>query len=94
MVAIKLLLFRWDYTNIKQLPLIYNGDYNRITESDNIGFLAFNKKIKSNNLEYTPVPVVIRSGGYDNEWASNVKIGKSGDHQGFDMAVTKAKQLC
>lgn len=70
-----------------------NDDYKRITESDTIGVLAANKKIKSNNEEYTLVPVVIRGGGYDNEWASNAKIGKTGDHEGFNMAATKAKQF-
>lgn len=70
-----------------------NDDYKRKAESDTIGVVAANKKIKSNNEEYTLVPVVIRGGGYDSEWAGNAKVGKTGDHEGFDIASTKAKQF-
>lgn len=70
-----------------------NDDYKRKTEFDTIGVVAANKKIESNNEKYTLVPVVIRGGGYDNEWAGNAKIGKSGDHEGFNTAATKAKQF-
>ena len=68
-----------------------NDGYKQKTTADSIGVLAASKKIKSNNEEYTLIPVVIRGGGYENEWGGNAKVGKSGDHEGFNTAATKAK---
>ena len=70
-----------------------NDDYKEKTTADSIGVVAANKKIKSNNEEYTLIPVVIRGGGYENEWGGNAKVGKSGDHEGFNIAATKAKEF-
>lgn len=95
---------RSDYTNqaknakqaLKELDfgdIEENDDYKRQTEADTIGVVAANKKIKSNNEEYTLIPVVIRGGGYEQEWIGNAKVGKSGDHEGFNTAATKAKNF-
>jgi len=70
-----------------------NDGYQEKTATDSIGVVAANKKIKSNNEEYTLIPVVIRGGGYEKEWGGNAKVGKSGDHEGFDTAATKAKEF-
>ncbi len=70
-----------------------NDGYKQKTTADSIGVVAANKKIKSNNEDYTLIPVVIRGGGYENEWGGNAKVGKSGDHEGFDAAATKAKEF-
>ncbi len=70
-----------------------NDGYKQKTTADSIGVVAANKKIKSNNEEYTLVPVVIRGGGYENEWGGNAKVGKTGDHEGFNTAATKAKEF-
>ncbi len=70
-----------------------NSDYKRKSETDTIGVVAANKKIKSNEEEYTLIPVVIRGGGYENEWSGNAKVGKSGDHEGFSIAAQKAKDF-
>ena len=42
-----------------------------------------------NEAGYDLIVVAVRGIDYDLEWASNFKIGKSGDHQGFTEAATK-----
>lgn len=70
-----------------------NDGYRNKTATDSIGVVAANKKIKSNNEEYTLIPVVIRGGRYENEWGGNAEVGNTGDHKGFDTAAEKAKEF-
>lgn len=50
-----------------------------------IGTAIASKKIGSSNL----IAVAIRGDGYENEWASNVIVGKDGNAQGFETASLK-----
>ena len=59
---------------------LYN--YYSNTNPDDIGCIIAQKKINNETL----IVVAVRSGDYGNEWASNVTVGTSGDHQGFDEA--------
>jgi len=54
--------------------------------TDSIGVVAANKKIKVNKKDYTLIAVGVRGSGYEQEWASNFTMGKSGQHQGFNEA--------
>ncbi len=38
---------------------------------------------------YTLIPIVIRSGSYESEWASNVTLGSSGEAKGFASAANQ-----
>lgn len=45
------------------------------------------KKTRINGEKYTIVAVGIRGAEYESEWASNVKLGRTGDHTGFAEAA-------
>lgn len=53
---------------------------------DSVGVVAANKLICFDGEEYTLIALAVRGGGYESEWASNFKVGASGDHQGFSEA--------
>ena len=61
----------------------YNDAYTLKPERDSIGVVVGNKKINDNGTEYTLIAVAIRGAGYEAEWASNLLLGESGDHEGF-----------
>ena len=53
---------------------------------DSIGAVAAEKKLTIDKEDYTLIALAIRGGGYEAEWASNVTMGKTGQHQGFEKA--------
>ena len=55
--------------------------------TDTIGVAIGSKTITINGESYTLVPIAVRGAGYESEWASNVTVGKSGEHQGFAEAA-------
>ena len=55
------------------------------SSTDSIGTMIGHKDIGTNEL----VTVVIRGGGYEKEWASNVTVGKEGDAAGFADGASK-----
>lgn len=64
-----------------------NDCWKQIPTADSIGVCAARKQIKDNDgTIYTLVALPIRGGGYGSEWASNFKIGISGEHEGFKEA--------
>ena len=60
-------------------------NYDIKTGTDTIACSFASKKIGDSTL----VAVAVRSGGYGPEWASNLTLGLSGDHAGFDDASNK-----
>ncbi len=42
---------------------------------------------KTINEDETLIAVAVRSGGYEAEWDSNLTVGKSSDHEGFDNSA-------
>ena len=71
-----------------------NKEYDEDSTPDSIGVAVGNKKIQNQNVNYTLIPIVVRGGGYDSEWAGNMKIGACGDfHQGFNLAADKVKDF-
>ncbi|MDR1639234.1 MAG: S-layer homology domain-containing protein [Clostridiales bacterium] len=56
---------------------------------DSIGAVAAYKNILSNGKTFTVVTLAMRGGGYEDEWASNMEIGKTGNHAGFQSAANQ-----
>ncbi len=60
--------------------------YNEKPSRNSIGCAIGSKEIKGKTL----IAVVVRSGGYEAEWASNLNIGSTNDdHSGFDVSAEK-----
>ena len=65
-----------------------NDDFLRHPEENTMGSVCANKHIylkdnAGNVQDYNLFTIVMRSANYNYEWASNFKLGESGDHQGF-----------
>ena len=69
-----------------QMKPAYFGEDGRLTT---IGVAISQKEISAGDETYTLVPVAIRGGGYETEWASNVTIGKEGEAEGFSDAANQ-----
>lgn len=69
-----------------QMKPAYFGEDGRLTT---IGVAISQKEIKAGGETYTLVPVAIRGGGYETEWASNVTIGSEGEAEGFSDAANQ-----
>ena len=67
-----------------------NDDFKFKPTKDSIGAVLANKKLKVDQEDYTLLALAIRGGGYESEWASNVTLVTSGQHQGFDKASQDA----
>ena len=65
---------------------VNEGYTSRPTEKLNIGVAVGHKDINVNNTKYKLFVVGIRGGNYEGEWAGNVRVGSSDDHQGFAEA--------
>lgn len=74
---------------------VVNDDYRKKPETDTIGLVCSHRTIQVPNEddEYEDCNLVflsIRGESYGLEWASNLKAGSSGNHQGFTEASDKA----
>lgn len=83
----RLLLSDMGFSKIKA----YNYDISLNDKSDKAAFLLGEKKIKIDGKRYTLIAAAIRGGGYGNEWVSNLNLGKSGNHSGFNKAAKSVK---
>ena len=68
-----------------------NTDFVHKPGEDTIGVVMGRKTIDTPDGEYTLVSVGIRGAGYEREWVGNMKIGGSGDVEGFHKAAIRAK---
>lgn len=81
-------------TNVKNLMKELMFEEFEVSESfrikptaDSIAAAIGHKKIQDNDGDiYTLIAVTVRGGGYEQEWASNFTLGKTGNHQGFTYA--------
>ena len=64
--------------------IVCSANYDKGT-ADSISYCIGHYKVEGYDL----IAVAVRGIDYDVEWASNFKIGPSGDHQGFTEAATK-----
>ena len=61
---------------------------------DTIGMIMGAKSITLDGEDFILVPIAVRGGDYEAEWASNVTLGTSGEAEGFSSAATKVlKQI-
>ncbi len=70
-----------------------NADYTVKPGEDTIGVVLGRKQITAGGSDYTLIPIGIRGAGYEKEWIGNMKVGDSGDAQGFDTAAKRAKKI-
>ena len=75
----KKILSQCDFT---YKPVSWYG-YDNEPTADSIACVIGSKEINDNVV----IAVAVRSGGYSAEWASNVTVGSTGDHKGFDAAA-------
>lgn len=66
-----------------------NQHFQERPSTDSIGAVIAQKKLTVKE-DYTLIALAIRGGGYEAEWASNLTLGRSGEHQGFREASEKA----
>ncbi len=64
-------------------------DYSKSPKST-IGLSAGHRTINVGGKDYNLVILGVRGGNYEIEWASNVTVGKSGNHEGFQEAADHA----
>lgn len=69
---------------------IYISDsYTKKPTTSSIAYAIASKAMTINDSTYYLIPVVVRSAGYESEWASNVTIGTEGEATGFSNAATQ-----
>lgn len=66
-----------------------NQHFQERPSKDSIGAVIAQKKLTVKEEDYTLIALAIRGGGYEAEWASNLTLGWSGEHQGFREASEK-----
>ncbi|MEY8459191.1 vWA domain-containing protein [Lactococcus ileimucosae] len=66
-----------------------NQHFQERPSKDSIGVVIAQKKLTVKEEDYTLIALAIRGGGYEAEWASNLTLGRSGEHQGFREASEK-----
>ena len=76
---VKQLLAKCGFKKYKQ------HNYDIEPTSSTIGCALASKKIDDTTI----IAIAIRGGGYGKEWASNLTVGKNGDHAGFESAANK-----
>ncbi len=67
-----------------------NQHFQERPSTDSIGAVIAQKKLTVKEEDYTLIALAIRGGGYEAEWASNLTLGRSGEHQGFREASETA----
>ena len=67
-------------------PRYISYNYNVKPTKNSIGCAIGSKKLKDGTFL---IAVAVRSGGYGAEWSSNLDIGHTGDHYGFDSSANK-----
>lgn len=64
-----------------------NDSFTRRPTDDSIGVIMGAKELSVDG--YILLPVIVRGGGYESEWASNVTLGESGEAKGFSESASK-----
>ena len=67
---------------------IYVSDsYTKKPTADSIACVIAGKMVHTKDGDKKVIAIAVRSGGYESEWASNVKLGTSGEAEGFSSAA-------
>jgi len=70
-----------------------NQHFQEKPSKDSIGVVIAQKKLTVKEENYTLIALAIRGGGYEAEWASNLTLGRTGEHQGFKEASEKVLEF-
>lgn len=57
-----------------------------------VGYAIGHKKILVNDKEYTLIALALRGANYEVEWADNVSVLSTTEHQGFNVPAQKVKE--
>ncbi|MCR5653550.1 MAG: leucine-rich repeat protein, partial [Ruminococcus sp.] len=68
----------------KKSDIFLSDTYQTRPTKDSIAYCIARKKLSNND---DLIIIAVRGGGYESEWASNVTIGESGEHDGFSNAA-------
>ena len=78
-------------------PNTQDNKYNKFPTKDSIGVIVGSKDITvwtgEQNETFKLVAIGVRGAGYGAEWASNITLGTSGEHQGFREATNKVEYM-
>ena len=74
---------------IKEDNIYINEDFTTRPTEDSIGMIMGAKEISIDNEEFILVPIAVRGGDYESEWASNCSLGTSGEALGFSNSADK-----
>ena len=87
--------YRNSFRNVKNLlmdigieeeNIAFNEWYEKKPSTDSIGVIAGHRRMGEGDETYELIAVVVRGGGYEQEWAGNFTVGASGGHAGFEEA--------
>ena len=79
---IKALLENAGFTDIYE-----SESYTKKPTEDSIACVIASKMVHTKDGDKKVIAIAVRSGGYESEWASNVKLGLSGEAEGFSNAA-------
>lgn len=79
--------------NIGFKDIQVNQDFEIKPTPNTIGVATANREICIDGKNYTLIPIVVRGGGYEAEWANNMLTGSYGNHCGFDNAARAVKKF-
>lgn len=74
---------------IADKDIFVNDSFDVRPTKDTIGMIMGAKNIVIEGKEYILMPIAVRGGDYEAEWASNVTLGASGEAYGFSSAATQ-----
>lgn len=74
---------------IEEHNIYINDDFTARPTEDSIGMIMGAKEISIDNEKFILVPIAIRGGDYESEWASNFTLGTSGESLGFSSSTDK-----
>ena len=72
-------------------PIDHNDDYDETPGMDTMGVIVGMKNITSDSGDYTLIVLVTRGSNCYSEFGGNFKLGRSGNHAGFEAAKDIAK---
>lgn len=69
--------------------IFINDSFDIQPTEESIGMIMGAKEISLDDGDYILIPVAVRGGDYEAEWASNATLGQNGESQGFSDAAAK-----
>ena len=74
---------------IEEKDIYINESFDVRPTEDSIGMIMGAKEITIDSENYLLLPIALRGGDYEAEWASNVTLGTSGEALGFSSSAAK-----